>query len=145
MTIAESLAFLREFRALAGDSLFQVQVVLCPPYTALFAMAQALGKDSPVELGGQTVSAESGGAYTGQISGQLVADTGARWAQLGHWERRRQLGETDEVISRQALRAFKAGLNLILLIGERKGVAAAGVAGEVDRQMSRILQGWTEE
>jgi triosephosphate isomerase len=98
MTVAESLAFLREFQALAGDSLTQVQVVLCPPYTALFAMAQALGSESPIELGGQTVSTESGGAYTGQISGKLVADAGGRWAQLGHLERRRQLGETDEIV-----------------------------------------------
>lgn len=145
MTVAESLAFLREFQALAGDLLSRVQVVLCPPYTALFAMAQALGSRSPVELGGQTVSAEGGGAYTGQISAGLVADAGGRWAQLGHWERRRHIGETDETVNRQAHQALHAGLNLILLVGERKGVAAAGVASAVDHQLSGVLQGCTAE
>ena len=60
ITIAESLAYLHRFREQAGRLTTQVQVILCPPYTSLCAMAQALGT-SPIELGAQTVSAAAGG------------------------------------------------------------------------------------
>jgi triosephosphate isomerase len=79
MTIAESPAFLRDFQALDGDLLSQIQVVLCPPYTGLFAMALALDTKSSIQLGGQTVFAAGGGAHTGQIFARLVADAGGRW------------------------------------------------------------------
>jgi triosephosphate isomerase len=108
-------------------------------------MAQELSGESPIELGGQIVSGESGGAFTGQISARLVADAGGRWAQLGHWERRRQMGETDDTVNRQAHQALRSGLNLILLVGEPRGVAALGVADAIDLQLSRILDGCTLE
>jgi triosephosphate isomerase len=155
MTIAESLAYLRNFQAAAGDQLAQVQVVLCPPYTALQPMAQALG-DSPVELGAQNLSVAAGGAYTGQISAKLVADAGGRWAQLGHWELRRHLGDTDDSVNRKVHRALEAGLNLILLIGEpgeanqpleqnvaRRGTVTAPLA--LERQLARVLADCTAE
>ena len=71
MTISESLDFLRRFKGLAGDLLPQVHVALFPAYTALHAMAQAPGK-SPIALGAQTISAGSGGAFTGEISARLA-------------------------------------------------------------------------
>jgi triosephosphate isomerase len=141
MTIAESLAFLRNFQTLAGDLLGQVQVVICPPYTALQPMALALG-DGPIELGAQTVSVAAGGAYTGQISARLVADAGARWAQLGHWELRRHLGETDDRVNHKVHRALEAGLSPILFMGE-PGEAIHATADQVslalDRQLTRVL------
>ena len=149
MTIAESLAFLRRFQTLTGARLAKVQVVLCPPYTALQAMALAL-RDSPIELGVQDLSVAAGGAYTGQISARLAADAGARWAQLGHWELRRHLGETDDRVNRKLHRALEADLNPILLIGEpreaehpveqnpvRRGAVTAPLA--LDRQLASVL------
>jgi triosephosphate isomerase len=140
MTITESLAFLRRFQAQAGHLLAQVQVILCPPYTALYAMAQTLA-DSPIELGAQTVSAAAGGAHTGQISARLVADAGGCWALLGHWELRRHMGETDEVVNRKVHRALEAGLRLILLVGEGQEEGADQVARALDRQLGRVLAG----
>jgi triosephosphate isomerase len=144
MTIAASLAFLRRFQAQAGDLSSQVQVILCPPYTALYAMAQALA-DSPIELGAQTVSAVAGGAHTGEISAQLVADAGAHWAQLGHWELRRHRGETDEMVNRKVHRALEAGLGLILLVGEGQEEGADPVAPALRRQLGRVLAGCSAE
>ncbi len=144
MTISESLAFVQCFLALAGDRLAQVQVILCPPYTALHAMAQALGGTS-VELGGQTVSVASGGAHTGEISARLVADAGGRWALLGHWELRRHLDETDETINRKVQRALEAGLCPALLIGERKDVEAEHSKPVLERQLTHVLAGCTAD
>lgn len=150
MTISESLGFVRHFEALAGDLLQQVQVVLLPPYTALHAMSQALGK-SPIELGAQTVSAAAGGAHTGEISARLVADAGGRWAQLGHWELRRHQGITDEVINKKVHQALAVGLGIILLIGEsgeivtQERMDADRVSQALDCQLSSVLADCTAE
>jgi triosephosphate isomerase len=138
MTVAESLAFLRRFQAQAGDQLSQVQVILCPPYTALYAMAMALA-DSSIELGAQTVSTAAGGAHTGEISARLAAEVGGCWALLGHWELRRHMGETDEVVNRKVHRALEAGLRLILLVGEGQEESADQVAPALERQLGRVL------
>jgi triosephosphate isomerase len=151
MTLSESLDFLRRFKGLVGDLLPQVQVTLFPPYTALHAMARALG-DSPIELGAQTISAGSGGAFTGEISARLVADAGGQWAQLGHWELRRHQGITDEVVNQKVHQALAAGLSIVLLIGEGRGetgpeeqMGAEQVEQSLDQQLSSVLAGCTGE
>ncbi len=144
MTVVESLAYLRRFQAQAGDLLVRVQVVLCPPYTALYPMAQVLA-GSPIELGGQTVSAAAGGAHTGEISARLVADAGGRWALLGHWELRRHIGETDETVHDKAHRALEAGLRPILLVGEGEDVQAEQAGLALDRQLACILAGFAAD
>ncbi|HXW01141.1 MAG TPA: triose-phosphate isomerase, partial [Anaerolineae bacterium] len=75
MTIAESLAFVRDFQGLAGDLLDQVDVIICPPFTALWPVAQALA-GSGLQLGAQDVAASTDPARTGQISAALLADAG---------------------------------------------------------------------
>ncbi len=120
MTVARSLAFVRDFQAAIGDLAQEVDIILCPPYTALYPMAQAL-KDSPIALGGQNVSTAPGGAYTGEISAALLADVGCRWVLLGHWEVRRHFGDTDETVNLKLRAAQSAGLRPILLVGEAKG------------------------
>jgi triosephosphate isomerase len=144
MTVVESLAYLRRFQAQAGDLLVRVQVVLCPPYTALYPMAQVL-TDSPIELGGQTVSAAVGWAHTGEISARLVADAGGRWALLGHWELRRHAGETDRTVRDKVHRALEAGLRPILLVGEGEDVHAEQAGLALDRQLACILAGLTAD
>ena len=139
MTVARSLAFVRDFESAIGDLAQEVDIILCPPYTALYPMAQAL-KDSPITLGGQNVSTASGGAYTGQISAALLADVGCRWVMLGHWEVRRHFGDTDETVNRRLHTAHRAGLRPILFVGEareerdrfREALAA---------QLQRVLEG----
>lgn len=142
MTIGESLAYLHHFQAQAGDLLKQVDVIVCPPSTALYAMAQALS-GSPIELGAQTVSSEAGGAHTGEVSARLAMDAGARWALLGHWELRRHLGETDETVNHKVHRALEVGLRPILLVGESTGIAADQTGPALDGQLARVLDGCT--
>lgn len=151
MTISESLDFLRHFERLVGDMLPQVQVALFPPYTALHTMARALG-DSPIELGAQTISAGSGGAFTGEIWARLVADAGGQWAQLGHWELRRHQDIADEVVNQKGHQAVAAGLSIVLLIGEGRGktgtkerMGAEQVRQALGQQLSSVLAGCTAE
>lgn len=120
MTIAQTLAFARNLRSAVGDLAREVEIVLCPPYTALYLLAQAL-KDTPIGLGAQNVHWAPSGAFTGEISAPLLADVGCRWVMLGHWERRRQFGETDEVVNRKLRAVLDAGLRPILLAGEAEG------------------------
>lgn len=117
MTIAESKRFVEMFPDRVGDLLEAVDVVLCPPYTALYRVGQALA-GSPVELGAQNLNLTVGKDHTGAISGELLTDAGCRWVLVGHWEIRRRTGERDVTVNRKALAALEAGLRPILLIGE---------------------------
>jgi len=117
MTVAEGHAFLRRFREHLGDVAAAVDVVLCPPYTALHPMAQAL-EGTPIELGAQNLSAAAGKAHTGDVSAELLADVGCRWVLVGHWEIRRRDDESDTDVNQKLLAALDAGLRPILLVGE---------------------------
>jgi len=98
MTVAESLAFVWEFQALAGDLLDRIDVVICPPFTALWPVAKAL-RGSHIQLGGQNIAPSADLARTGEISAALLADAGCRWVMLGHWEVRRNQGDDDELVN----------------------------------------------
>jgi len=120
MTIPQSLAFVREFLARAGPDLAAVEVVLCPPYTALAAVAAAV-RGTPIAVGGQDLWPGPGQAHTGAISAGLLADAGARWVMVGHWEVRRRLQEDDGAVNRKVRAALEGGLRPILLFGEAAG------------------------
>lgn len=117
MTVSEGLSFVKEFRAAAGDIMQLVDIVLCPPFTSIYPLRQAL-TGTPVGLGAQNFWAGAGMAHTGEISAQLLGDAGCKWAMLGHWEVRRRTGETDSDINVKMQAAFETGLLPILLIGE---------------------------
>jgi triosephosphate isomerase len=117
MTIHESVAFARRFRAAVGDLAHKVDIALCPPYTALQATARALA-NSPITLGAQNLCAAPGPAHTGEISALLLADAGCEWVMLNHWEVRRRTGESDADVNHKLHAAFEAGLRPILLVGE---------------------------
>lgn len=133
MTIGEGLSFVRAFREYLGNVAEEVDVVLCPPYTAVYRLAQALA-GSPVQLGAQNVSAGTGKAHTGEISAPLLADVGCQWVLVGHWEIRRRLGESDIDVNHKILAALGAGLRPILLIGE-----SAEERGETRRALGQRL------
>lgn len=128
MTISESLAFVREFRAALGTLTQLLDIVLCPAYTALYALSQAL-TDTPINLGAQNLCAAPGKAHTGEISAPLLADAGCRWVMLGHWEIRRRTGESDADFNKKMHAGFQIGLRPILMIGE--GVQEQGQAEQV--------------
>ena len=120
MTVSESLAFVSDFQIALADLAQSVNIVLCPPFTALYPLSQALTY-TPIDVGAQNLSAAPGKAHTGEISASLLADAGCAWVMLGHWEIRRRTGETDMHINRKMHAGFQAGVRPIILIGERTG------------------------
>ena len=93
-----------------------------------------------MHLGAQNLHPGPGVAFTGEISARLLADVGCRWVMLGHWERRRHFGETDELVQRKVQAALEAGLRPILLIGEPTEARSEPRAA-LHRQLANILQG----
>jgi triosephosphate isomerase len=133
-----------------------VDVVICPPFTALWAVAQAL-RDSPstgsgrsrIQLGGQNIAATADLARTGQISAALLADVGCRWVMLGHWEVRRHLGDNEgmqsmHVVNRKVHLALDAGLAPILLVGEARDDHGP-MADALGQCLERLLSGCQAE
>lgn len=124
-------------------------VLLFPPAGHLSLLAQALegsGLDGKVELGGQNLHSEAQGAYTGEISAEMLADLGARWVLIGHSERREQALETDAVIVEKAAAAVRAGLQPILCIGETELERESGRAeAVVIRQLESVLASHAED
>jgi triosephosphate isomerase len=116
--------------------------VICPPYPCLAAVGAALATADPdVAVGAQNVHHELAGAYTGEISAPMLAGL-ATWVIVGHSERRRDAGETDELIGRKLGRAVEAGLRPILCVGEQLDEREAGLATDVvERQLHGALAG----
>ncbi len=104
---------------LLGKDYNVCQVVLSPPYTAFDAVRDCLA-GSKIDLGAQNVFGKSSGAFTGEISPQMLVDAGCRWVILGHSERRHILGETNEQINEKLLLSISCGLKAILCVGETK-------------------------
>ena len=114
--------------------------VLCPPYVCLAAVRDAVAGED-VAVGAQDVHHEPAGAYTGAISVPMLAGL-ANWTIVGHSERRRDAGETDELIGKKLLAARAGGLEVILCVGEQLADRDAGRAFEVvERQVRGCLSG----
>lgn len=92
-------------------------VVICPPFPYLIH-TNSLLSGSPILLGAQTINEHSKGAYTGEVSGLMLADLDCKFVIIGHNERRRMQGETDEQVAHQFVAVQRAGLTPILCVGE---------------------------
>jgi len=104
---------------LAGElkDITTVDVAVCPPFVYLQSVAKALG-DSGIAMGAQDFYFEGNGAFTGEISCEMLKDVCCTYALIGHSERRHVIGETDELINQKLLAALKSGLKPILCVGE---------------------------
>jgi triosephosphate isomerase len=116
MTVSEALALARGVVSGMG-SRENLEVVMCPPFTALQAVNEAL-EGTPVQLGAQNVYFESSGARTGEIAPPMLKELGVTYVIAGHSERRKYLEETDETINRKVRAILEAGMTPILCIGE---------------------------
>ena len=106
------------------DGVEAVTRVICPPFVNLAAVRDALvGED--IDVGAQNVHQERVGAFTGEVSAPMLAGL-ATWAIIGHSERRRHAGETDEQVAQKLTRALEAGIRPILCVGESIEVREAG-------------------
>jgi len=95
-----------------------LEVVVCPPFPYLQQAKNAVMSGVSVKIGAQDVSDETKGAYTGQVSANMLTDNGCEYVIIGHSERRAINGETDALIAKKVLRALEAGLTPILCVGE---------------------------
>jgi len=93
------------------------QLILCPSYPSLFDVT-TITSESTVAVAAQDCSEHNAGAYTGQVSAAMIADTGCSYCIVGHSERRRGLGESNDVVARKAARAVENMLAPIICIGE---------------------------
>jgi triosephosphate isomerase len=114
-----------------------VDVVVCPPFTALAEVGRALA-GSPIELGAQDFYWEPQGAFTGEISAPMLWDLGCTYAIVGHSERRRLLGEEDEAVRRKIGAAFANELIPILCVGESLDEREAGRTERIVQTQARI-------
>jgi triosephosphate isomerase len=124
-------ASLAEARAVAkGIGGSAARVAICPPATLLHRMASA-STGSSLLIGGQDIHAESSGAHTGDISGEMLVDAGATLVILGHSERRADHGETDAIVAAKVKGALRAGLEPIVCVGETLQQREAGQALDI--------------
>jgi triosephosphate isomerase (TIM) len=115
-TVAEALDLVQGLkRELA--SIKEVDVVVCPPFTALGEVSKAM-LDTNIRLGAQNMSENNFGAYTGEIAAGMLKEFSVRYVILGHSERRQYQKESDELISKKALAAHAAALRPIVCVGE---------------------------
>ncbi|NBB16214.1 triose-phosphate isomerase [Caulobacter sp. SLTY] len=121
------------------------RVALCPPSTLVHRMAEVIG-GTGVEVGGQDCRAEQSGAFTGDVSAEMLAEAGAELVILGHSERRAGYGETDALVAAKAEAALRAGLEPIICVGEtltqrEAGETLAVVTGQVKGSLPKALAG----
>ena len=107
-----------------------VEVVVLPPATLLAGLVEAHGGRG-LGFGGQDVSEHAEGAYTGEVSAAMLADAGARFALVGHSERRQYHGEDSDLVARKFAAALAAGLRPILCVGESKDEREGGTTEAV--------------
>jgi triosephosphate isomerase len=119
------------------DDLDEVDLAICPPFTALDLVAERIG-DSGVGIWGQNVHDAPEGAFTGEVSCRMLIDAGATGVLLGHSERRALFGETDEALARKLSAALAHGLEPVLCIGESE---AERDGGEAERRLRTQLEG----
>jgi triosephosphate isomerase (TIM) len=116
---AESLKFVQEFKSKIEDTNEDREIVLCAPFTSLTVMSKNL-HGSRVMLGAQNIHWEDEGAYTGEISGEMLTEIGVGYVIVGHSERRQYFGETDVTVNLRLKAAQKYRLKPILCVGETK-------------------------
>jgi triosephosphate isomerase len=115
-TVSEAVVFVKELRTAVKD-VDRVEIVLAPPFTALHAVAEA-ARNTNIGVAAQNLYWEREGAFTGEVSPDMVREAGAEFAIVGHSERRRLCGESDAIVNRKAMAAIGAGLTPIVCIGE---------------------------
>jgi len=140
-TVAEAEAFISGLLPLVSDS-DGVEVVICPPFLALTAMVDS-SRGSNVEVFAQTMHEAAKGAFTGEVSAQMLAEQDVHGVVLGHSERRQLFGETDKALAAKVAAAFTAGLRVILCVGEteeerRDGDTERRLRHQVQEGLERI-------
>ena len=125
---------------LSGESL-NCDVIVCPPFTSL-SEAHSLIKDTNIKLGAQNMSFESSGAFTGEISADMLKSVGCEYVILGHSERRTIFGESDQLINKKLKKALSSGLKPIFCVGELLEEREAGITEKVIKR--QLIEGFND-
>ena len=145
MTSSEVAPYLEVFRQ-ETEKLNDVDIVLIPPFTAIAKASEILGGAQKIRIGAQNMSPEAKGAYTGEISATMLRDLFVRYVLVGHSERRRLFGETDELVRRKLVTALASELRPILCVGETLEERQAGQEKAVlEGQLRGALEGLTPD
>ena len=137
-TSGEASAYVEQLRSKILDEP-QVDIILCASSTVLFHIGTG-PNESAIQFGAQNCHWENEGAFTGEVSPEMILDCGAQWVIVGHSERRHLFGETDEDVALKFSAAVSAGLRPILCIGETLDERQSGSTSEViKRQLSAVI------
>lgn len=135
-SIAEGVAFIEAVKGQIADT--QVEVAVCAPYTLLQDLVKA-AKGTNIKIAAQNMHFEDFGAYTGEVSAQMLKEIGVTHVVIGHSERRQYFAETDETVNKKVVKALAEGLVPIMCIGELLEEREAGQEKVVVK--SQLLKG----
>ena len=138
----ETISFFEEFAPLVANS--ESEVVICAPYTDLF-YAILSAQNTNIKIGAENMHWEEKGAYTGEVSPQMLKSIGVEYVIIGHSERRQYFAETDETVNKKLLAAHNVGLRPIVCVGESLEIREAGTTQAfVSAQVEKALEGISE-
>jgi len=141
-SVQEAVVFVKELRRLVKD-VTDVEIVVAPAFTAVHAAAEA-ARNTNIGIAAQDVYWEREGAFTGEVSPGMIKEAGAQYVIVGHSERRRLFGETDQIVNRKAMAGMASGLTPIVCIGETlEERERAETLGVLDRQIKEGLKAFT--
>ena len=143
-TASETKKFAEELKALLPKAKW-CDVVVCVPAVNISTAIKAF-KDARVSVGAQNVFFEKSGAYTGEVSADMLKDLGVKYVIIGHSERRQYFGETDLIVNKKVLAALEAGLHPIICVGETLEQRELGITMElIALQVKSALAGVAAE
>ncbi|MBQ4317333.1 MAG: triose-phosphate isomerase [Clostridia bacterium] len=145
-TPAEAVELINAIKAeLAGKDTSGCGIIACVPYVDIDAAVKAAA-GSPIEIGAENCHWEKSGAYTGEISADMLVACGVKYVIIGHSERRQYFGETDVTVNKRVLAALEAGLKVILCVGELLEEREQSITNEIVAMQTKIaLMGVTAE
>ena len=134
-TPAEAEELVKELVPLVADA--EAEVVVCPPFVCLDAVGKVI-KGTNIKLGAQNVHFEKSGAFTGEISADMLLAMGVEYVIIGHSERRQYFGETDCTVNKRARAALAAGLKPIICVGESLAERENGITDELVGMQTKL-------
>ena len=142
-TPSEAVLFLNELKLSVKDA--KNDVLVCVPFTALSGAVEAV-KGTNIKVGAENMDYHDSGAYTGEVSADMLKDLGVSHVVIGHSERREYYAETDQTVNKKVLKALEKGLVPVLCCGESKEQREDGVTFEwVRMQLKIALRGVSKE
>ena len=141
-TPEQTKALIEQMKPLVSGA--DCEVILCTPYIDLYAAMEA-AEGSNIKIGAENCHWAEKGAFTGEVSAQMLKAAGVPYVIIGHSERRQYFGETDETVRDRVRAALNAGLKVILCVGEVLGERELGITDEIVRKQTKVaLSGVSE-